>query len=78
MNGFSDVSEEAFWVDPRCIGAITFRYQGKAPAPITQLEAACKDDLSLQDVPKVSALRGMRLLGCFGSKPSADIVVRRR
>ena len=79
MNDFSDVGPGVFMPDPRCVGANAFPYPGRTPPPALQLEAACKEDFRRQDVPKVSHLRGMRLLSCFGSKPSGDtIVVRAR
>ena len=75
MNNFSDAGPAVFMPDPRCVGANAIPNPGRAPPLETQLEAACKDDLRRQDVPKVSHLRGMRLLSCFGSKPSADTIV---
>ncbi|BDA50828.1 probable Internalin A [Coccomyxa sp. Obi] len=73
MDGFSEAQSAEFMSDPRTSGANAIFYTRKVPPWESNLEEACRSDLHRQDVPKVSPLRGVRLLGCFGSKPSADI-----
>lgn len=78
MNGFSEAPSQPseFMLDPRTSGANALFCTGKVPPWELHLEEACRADLHRHDVPKVSPLRGVRLLGCFGPKPSADITVR--
>ena len=76
MDGFSEAESVDFMPDPRTSGANAVFYTGKSPPWELHLEEACRVDFHRQDVPKVSTLRGVRLLGCFGAKPSNDITVR--